>query len=63
MQRAALHPLDQVRALVARREKGQDDEEIAAAIFVPPHAVKQRPKLAAVAPALLDHLVRETLNA
>uniref|UniRef100_UPI000ADA60E4 ParB/RepB/Spo0J family partition protein n=1 Tax=Natronohydrobacter thiooxidans TaxID=87172 RepID=UPI000ADA60E4 len=54
MQRVALHPLDQFRAFVALREKGQGDEAIAAAFFVTPQIVKQRLKLAAVAPALLD---------
>ena len=54
MQRAALHPLDQFRAVVALREKGQGDEEIAAAFFVTPQVVKQRLKLAGVAPALLE---------
>jgi len=54
MQRAALHPLDQFRAFVAMREKGQGNEEIAAAFFVTPQVVKQRLKLAAVAPALLE---------
>ena len=54
MQRAALHPLDQFRAFVALREKGQGDEEIAAAFFVTPQVVKQRLKLASVAPALLE---------
>ena len=54
MRRAALHPLDQFRAFVALREKGQGDEEIAAAFFVTPQVVKQRLKLAAVAPALLE---------
>ena len=54
MQRAALHPLDQFRAFVALREKGQSDEEIAAAFFVTPQVVKQRLRLAAVAPALLE---------
>ncbi|MFC0159120.1 DNA-binding protein [Mameliella alba] len=54
MQRASLHPLDQFRAFVALRDKGQDDEEIAAAFFVTPQVVKQRLKLAAVAPALLE---------
>ena len=42
MQRTALHPLDQFRAFVALREKGQGDEEIAAAFFVTPQVVKQR---------------------
>jgi len=54
LQRAALHPLDQFRAFVALREKGQGDEEIAAAFFVTPQVVKQRLKLASVAPALLE---------
>jgi len=54
MQRVALHPLDQFRAFVALREKGQSDEEIAAAFFLTPQIVKQRLKLASVAPALLD---------
>lgn len=54
MQRAALHPLDQFRDFVALREKGQDDEETAAALFFTLQVVKQRLKLAAVAPALLE---------
>jgi len=63
MQRAALHPLDQFRAFVALRENGQGDEEIEAAFFVTPQVVKQRLKLAAVSPALLDRLVSEKLQA
>jgi len=54
MQRVALHPLDQFRAFAALREKGQGDEEIAAASFVTAQVVKQRLKLASVAPALLE---------
>jgi ParB family chromosome partitioning protein len=54
MQRVALHPLDQFRAFAALREKGQGEEAIAAAFFVTPQIVKQRLKLASVAPALLD---------
>jgi ParB-like chromosome segregation protein Spo0J len=53
-QRVALHPLDQFRAFVALRGKGQSDAEIAAAFFVTPQIVKQRLKLASVAPALLE---------
>src|SRR5487761_2072104 len=52
--RAALHPLDQFRAFLALREKGQSEEEIAAAFFVSTSVVKQRLKLASVSPALLD---------
>ena len=36
VQRAPLHPLDQFRAFMALREKGQPEEEIAAAFFVSP---------------------------
>jgi len=54
MQRVALHPLDQFRAFVSLREKGQGEEAIAAAFFVTPQIVKQRLKLASVAPALLE---------
>jgi ParB family chromosome partitioning protein len=54
IQRAPLHPLDQFRAFKTMREKGNSEEEIAAAFFVTPAVVKQRLKLADVAPALLD---------
>jgi ParB family chromosome partitioning protein len=54
VQRAPLHPLDQFRAFRALREKGQSEEEIAAAFFVSVNVVKQRLKLASVAPMLLD---------
>lgn len=54
VQRAPLHPLDQFRAFLALREKGQSEEEIAAAFFVSVQVVKQRLKLAAVSPKLLD---------
>jgi ParB family chromosome partitioning protein len=54
MQRVALHPLDQFRAFVTLRDKGQGDEAIAAAFFITPQIVKQRLKLASVAPALLE---------
>ena len=46
IQRAPLHPLDQFRAFLALREKGQSEEEIAAAFFVSVNVVKQRLKLA-----------------
>ncbi len=54
VQRAPLHPLDQFRAFLTLREKGQSEEEIAAAFFVSVHIVRQRLRLAAVAPRLLD---------
>ncbi|WP_315836186.1 ParB/RepB/Spo0J family partition protein [Bradyrhizobium prioriisuperbiae] len=54
VQRAPLHPLDQFRAFLALREKGQSEEEIAAAFFVSVNVVKQRLKLASVSSALHD---------
>jgi ParB family chromosome partitioning protein len=54
VQRAPLHPLDQFRAFQALREKGQSEEDIAAAFFVGVSVVKQRLRLAAVSEKLLD---------
>jgi len=54
IQRAPLHPLDQFRAFLALREKGQSEEEIAAAFFVSVAVVKQRLRLTSVSPRLLD---------
>jgi ParB family chromosome partitioning protein len=54
VQRAPLHPLDQFRAFQILREKGLSEEDIAARFFVSVAVVKQRLKLAAVSPKLLD---------
>lgn len=54
VQRAPLHPLDQFRAFLTLREKGQSEEEIAAAFFVGVNVVKQRLRLASVSPKLLE---------
>ncbi len=54
IQRAPLHPLDQFRAFQTLREKGQTEEEIAAVFFVSVNVVKQRLRLAAVSPKLLE---------
>ncbi len=62
IQRAPLHPLDQFRAFQAMREKGKSEEEIAAAFFVSANVVKQRLKLAAVAPSLLDAYAEEEMT-
>ncbi len=62
IQRAPLQPLDQFRAFQAMREKGKSEEEIAAAFFVSASIVKQRLKLAAVAPSLLDAYAEEDLT-
>lgn len=54
VQRAPLHPLDQFRAFLTLRERGQSEEEIAAAFFISVAVVRQRLRLAAVSPRLLD---------
>jgi ParB family chromosome partitioning protein len=62
VQRAPLHPLDQFRAFLALREKGQSEEDIAAAFFVPVSVVRQRLKLASVSPKLLDRYADDELS-
>jgi ParB family chromosome partitioning protein len=72
VRRAPLHPLDQFRAFLALREKGQSEEDIAAAFFVSAAVVRQRLRLASVSPKLLDvyaedgmsleHLMAFTVN-
>src|SRR5436190_16172004 len=52
--RVALHPLDQFRAFQTLREQRRSEEEIAAIFFVSVNVVKQRLRLAAVSPNLLD---------
>jgi len=60
--RVPLHPLDQFRAFLALREKGQSEEEIAATFFVSVAVVKQRLRLAAVSPKLLDAYAADELS-
>ena len=60
--REALHPLDQFRAFAALRDKGQSEEDIAAAFAVTPAVVRQRLKLAAASPKLLDAYAADELN-
>src|SRR5262249_9100517 len=62
IQRAPLHPLDQFRAFLALREKGQSEEEITAAFFVSVAVVKQRLRLASVSPRLLDVYAEDGLT-
>lgn len=62
VQRAPLHPLDQFRAFQAMREKGKSEEEIAAALFVSVGVVKQRLKLASIAPSLLEAYAQEEMT-
>lgn len=62
IQRAPLHPLDQFRAFLALREKGQTEEEIAAHQFVSVAVVKQRLKLASVSPKILDAYAEDEIT-
>lgn len=52
--RVALHPLDQFRAFSTLIELGLSEEDIAARFFVSLSTVRQRLRLASVAPALLE---------
>lgn len=52
--REALHPLDQFKAFQALIERGIGEDEIAARFYVTPAVVRQRLRLASVAPALLE---------
>ncbi|MCA0425150.1 MAG: ParB/Srx family N-terminal domain-containing protein, partial [Proteobacteria bacterium] len=61
--REALHPLDQFRAFKALSEnENLSIEEIAARFFVSPHIVRQRLKLAAASPKLLEAYEAGTLT-
>ncbi|MHA0336715.1 ParB/RepB/Spo0J family partition protein [Sphingomonas aquatilis] len=62
IQRAPLHPLDQFRAFLALREKGQTEEEIAAHQFVSVAVVKQRLKLASISPKILDAYAEDEIT-
>jgi ParB family transcriptional regulator, chromosome partitioning protein len=62
IERAPLHPLDQFRAFQTMREGGMTEEAIAAAFFVDVKVVKQRLRLAAVSPALLDVYAEDTMT-
>jgi ParB family transcriptional regulator, chromosome partitioning protein len=52
--RLALHPLDQYRAFLALRRQNLSEDEIAARYFVSASVVRQRLRLAAVSPTLLE---------
>ncbi len=54
VQRLNLHPLDQFHAFKTLADKGLSEEDIAARFFVPVNVVRQRMKLALVAPVILD---------
>jgi ParB family chromosome partitioning protein len=60
--REALHPLDEFRAMAALRAKGWSDDDIAAARGVTPAVVRQRLRLAAASPKLLDAYAADQLD-
>ncbi|KAF2991458.1 ParB/RepB/Spo0J family partition protein (plasmid) [Methylocystis sp. MJC1] len=60
--REALHPLDQFRAFKNLHEQGLSIDDIAARFFVGAQIVRQRLKLAAASPKLLDLYVGEELS-
>jgi ParB family transcriptional regulator, chromosome partitioning protein len=62
VQRAPLHPLDQFRAFQTLREKGLTEEDLAARFFISATVVKQRLKLAAVSPKLLDVYAEDSMT-
>lgn len=60
--RVALHPLDQFCAFQTLREQGRSEEEIAAIFFVSTNVVKQRLRLAAVSPKLLEVYANDAMS-
>jgi ParB family chromosome partitioning protein len=61
-QREALHPVDQFRAFQTLIDRGLSEDDIAARFFVTPHIVRQRLRLAAVSPRLLDLYIAEEMT-
>ena len=61
-QREALHPVDQYRAFQTLIDKGLTEDDIAARFFVTPQIVRQRLRLAAVSPRLLELYVAEEMT-
>jgi ParB family transcriptional regulator, chromosome partitioning protein len=61
-QREALHPVDQFRAFQTLIDKGLSEDDIAARFFVAPQIVRQRLRLAAVSPRLLELYVAEEMT-
>ncbi len=60
--RVALHPLDQYRTFLTLRRQGMSEDDIAARYFVSVSVVKQRLRLAAVSPVLLDLYGKDELS-
>ena len=61
-QRLSLHPLDQYRAFLALHRQNMSEEDIAARYFVSVQIVRQRLRLAAVSPELLDLYAKDEMT-
>ena len=61
-QREALHPVDQFRAFQTLIDRNLSEDDIAARFFVTPQIVRQRLRLAAVSPRLLELYVAEEMT-
>lgn len=60
--RLSMHPADQFEAFKALADQGKGPEEIAGRFGCSPHTVKQRLKLASVAPSLIEAYRAEELD-
>ena len=58
----ALHPLDQFRAFKTQVDDGASIDDVAARFFVTPAVVRQRLRLASVAPDLLDVFAEDGMS-
>ncbi|OCP22442.1 MULTISPECIES: ParB/RepB/Spo0J family partition protein [unclassified Ensifer] len=62
VKRLDLHPLDEFRGMMALREQGLDEEEIAARFHISVATVKQRLRLASVSPRLLEFYANDEMK-
>ncbi|WP_429810023.1 ParB/RepB/Spo0J family partition protein [Ensifer sp. B1-9] len=62
VKRLELHPLDEFRGMMALREQGLDEEEIAARFHISVATVKQRLRLASVSPRLLEFYANDEMK-
>lgn len=60
--RETLHPIDQFKAFQALQSRGLSEDDIAAAYHVTPAVVRQRLRLAAASPVLLEAFAREAMR-
>lgn len=60
--RETLHPIDQFKAFQTLQSRGLSEDDIAAAYHVTPAVVRQRLRLAAASPVLLEAFAREAMR-